>query len=166
MIHYVKGDATEIVPSGPTLLMHIVNTRGGWGKGFVVAVSKRWPQPEASYRQWFAQKYWDGQPFKLGEIQRVLVEPNLYVVNMIAQEGYGRGNLALHRSDEPNTTPPIRYEALEACLKKVSQLAQDLGAVVVAPKIGSGLAGGDWVRIEALIERTLAEVAVTIYEYL
>ena len=35
------------------------------------------------------------------------------------------------------------------------------------PRIGAGLAGGDWQRIEAIVVRTLAEasVSVTVYDY-
>ena len=35
------------------------------------------------------------------------------------------------------------------------------------PRIGAGLAGGDWQRIEAIVVATLAEagVPVTVYDY-
>lgn len=165
-ITYKKGDATNplIEPDRNGLIIHIANTRGGWGKGFVLAVSKRWPEPEAAYRQWFAQKYWDEQPFELGKIQAVKVEPNLHVCNMIAQEGYGLNNQALHQTGEPNGTPPIRYIALSECLTRVAVLAKSLGASVHGPRFGSGLSGGSWPRIEEIINRVLADVPVYIYE--
>jgi hypothetical protein len=90
--------------------------------------------------------------------------PTLSAVNMIAQTGYGKGNLQLHRGAEPDATPPIRYDALEACLSKVSQAAAHFGAEVFAPKIGSGLAGGNWTVIEEMINRVLKGVPVTVYE--
>jgi hypothetical protein len=31
-------------------IAHVCNDRGGWGKGFVMAISQRWPQPEMEYR--------------------------------------------------------------------------------------------------------------------
>src|SRR4029077_8760714 len=30
----------------------VCNDAGGWGKGFVIAVSRRWPEPERRYRAW------------------------------------------------------------------------------------------------------------------
>jgi len=179
---YVKGDATRpIVTNRPGLIMHIVNDRGGWGRGFVVALSKRSPHPEAAYREWHATgRSGDGHRFELGQIQVVTIDhtpmtvydatgevrtvPTLSVVNMVSQAGYGKNNLQRHRSAEPDTTPPIRYDALEACLSKVSQAAAHLGAEIFCPKIGSGLAQGNWSLIEDMINRVLKGVSVTVYE--
>ena len=75
MIKYLIGDATQptpdVVESGPEngvrLITHICNNQGGWGRGFVVALSKRWPEPERAYRQWFRAG------LELGHIQTVKV---------------------------------------------------------------------------------------------
>ncbi len=53
-IEYVSGDATRPVGDGCKVIVHICNDRGGWGKGFVLALSKRWKQPEAAYRNWYS----------------------------------------------------------------------------------------------------------------
>lgn len=63
MINYLKGDATNPEISGNKIIAHICNDVGGWGKGFVVAVSKRWKEPELSYREW----YKSGENFNLGD---------------------------------------------------------------------------------------------------
>jgi O-acetyl-ADP-ribose deacetylase (regulator of RNase III) len=47
--------------------------------------------------------------------------------------------------------PPIRYDALEKCLKAVYKRAYALGCTVHAPRIGCVLAGGDWKYISQLI---------------
>ena len=54
-IAYRKGDATAPVASGAKIICHVCNDIGGWGKGFVLAISKRWPEPEAHYRAWYKQ---------------------------------------------------------------------------------------------------------------
>src|SRR4051794_21518535 len=63
--------------------------------------------------------------------------------------------------------PPIRYEAVAECLAGVAVKACDLGASVHMPRIGCGLAGGDWAKIEPLIERQLVAngVDVTVYAF-
>lgn len=167
IIQYRNGDATRPVvgPDEQALIVHVSNDRGGWGRGFVLAVSKRWPQPEAAYRQWFAQKSWDGIPFELGQIQAVRVSPTLQVCNMIAQAGYGRNNQQLHQGSEPNVTPPIRYGALENCLIKVANLANQLGASIHMPRIGTGLAGSSWGLIEPIVSHRLAGLPVTVYDF-
>jgi hypothetical protein len=51
-------------------------------------------------------------------------------------------------------------------LAKVAQKALELEASVHMPRIGCGLAGGEWSRIEPLIVNSLCEkgVDVTVYD--
>ncbi|GGV82427.1 hypothetical protein GCM10010294_57570 [Streptomyces griseoloalbus] len=51
-ITYVRGDATVPSVKGVKIVAHVRNDLGGWGKGFVLALSRRWPEPEAAYRAW------------------------------------------------------------------------------------------------------------------
>lgn len=147
MIEYVTGDATKPVGTGPKLLIHVCNDAGGWGAGFVLAVSKRWKEPERAYRAWRNRP-----DFTLGRIQVVDVTKSLSVVNMLAQEGYrGRG-------------PHIRYDALRQCLDAVAELARERGASVHCPRIGCGLAGGRWENVAPLIESALIGVPVHVYD--
>ena len=145
-MQYRQGDATEL-PDVPVVLAHICNNAGGWGRGFVLAVSRRWAEPERSYRQ-MARQY-GGRP-PLGEVQFVSVGPEQWVANMVAQDGY----------QSRENPVPLRYEALEATLAKVAAFAAEKGAVVQMPKIGAGLGGGEWTRIVGLVERTMAMHAV------
>jgi O-acetyl-ADP-ribose deacetylase (regulator of RNase III) len=152
-IQYKKGDATDLskVP-GPKILMHIVNSEGKWGAGFVLALSKRWKEPEIRYRSVSIDELF------LGSIQAVAVEKNLIVVNMVAQElGWSMGS-------DGKMKPPIRYESLNECLDRVDSLAWHFGASVHAPRIGAGLAGGDWDKIEKIIMEQLSYHDVTIYD--
>jgi O-acetyl-ADP-ribose deacetylase (regulator of RNase III) len=63
--------------------------------------------------------------------------------------------------------PPVRYQAIEQCLRTLSDHALELRASVHMPRIGCGLAGGRWDRIEPLILAELCErdVSVTIYDF-
>ncbi|MDN3353409.1 Appr-1-p processing protein [Actinomadura sp. DC4] len=111
-IHYLQGDATCPQVKGPKVIAHVCNDRGGWGKGFVVAVSRRWPEPEAAYRQWHRDRA--GNDFRLGAAQLVQVTPDTWVANMIGQHGT--------RSSR-STGPPIRYDALRRCLHTLASHA-------------------------------------------
>jgi len=152
-IAYLKGDATAPVADGPKVICHICNDVGGWGKGFVVAISKRWPEPEAQYRAWHAQG--ESAGFRLGAIQLVDVAPTLKVANMIAQRDIRA----------TGGVPPIRYDALQECLTSLSSHAAMLGASVHMPRIGCGLAGGSWDEVEAIITATLVASAVPVHVY-
>lgn len=151
-IHYRIGDATRPEGDGQRIIAHICNDMGGWGKGFVLALSSRWPTPEIDYRDWFAQR----EPsFELGAVQIVEVEERLLVANMIAQHGI-RARAK---------TPPIRYEALRTCLASLANDTLRLGASVHMPRIGCGLAGGTWEEIAPIIEETLLTAGVDVHVY-
>ena len=64
-IQYIKGDATQPTGNGNKIIVHVCNDIGGWGKGFVMALSKRWKAPEQEYRNWYVSQ--DG--FELGAVQ-------------------------------------------------------------------------------------------------
>ena len=151
-IRYRAGDATAPSAEGNKIIAHICNDQGAWGKGFVLAVSRRWQQPAEAFKGWFREK----SGCDLGAVQFVQVEPDVWVANMIAQHGLRA----------QNGIPPIRYEALKACLEKVAVKAKELGATVHMPRIGCGLAGGEWSRIEPIIVDALCRqgIEVTIYD--
>lgn len=65
-IQYIKGDATSPQAKGTKIICHICNNLGGWGKGFVLAISKRWPEPEKQYREW--HRFRAENDFELGNI--------------------------------------------------------------------------------------------------
>jgi O-acetyl-ADP-ribose deacetylase (regulator of RNase III) len=153
-IEYVAGDATAPEGSGPKIIAHVCNDAGGWGKGFVVAISRRWPDPEAAFRSWYRGRATNS--FALGAVQLVPVAGDLHVANMIGQHG--------HRPNAED--PPVRYEAIETALGTLGETALGLGASVHMPRIGCGLAGGRWELIEPLIDKGLVRhgVAVTVYD--
>ncbi|MFE2924603.1 macro domain-containing protein [Streptomyces goshikiensis] len=153
-LRIIAGDATCPQAKGPKIIAHVCNDIGGWGKGFVLAVSTRWPEPEARYREWHRGR--SGNDFGLGAVQLVRVQPDVWVANMIGQRGIRTGS----------SGPPIRYDAVERCLATLADHAVELGASVHMPRIGCGLAGGKWSRIEPLITGALCarDVDVTVYE--
>jgi len=128
---------------------------GKWGKGFVLAVSKRWSEPERQYRAAFAQP-----PFpQLGDVQFVPVGGNVTVANLIGQHGVRRSGAG--------SAPPIRYGAIRRGLEKIAAFADQYDASVVMPRIGCGLAGGTWEEILPIIEATLLarNIPVSVYDF-
>jgi hypothetical protein len=86
-LRVIKGDATSPQAKGRKIIAHICNDLGGWGKGFVLTISKRWPEPERAYRHWHRDRA--GNDFGLGATQLVQVRPDTWVANMLAQHGRG-----------------------------------------------------------------------------
>jgi O-acetyl-ADP-ribose deacetylase (regulator of RNase III) len=153
-IRYVIGDATRPQGAGPHVIVHVCNDIGGWGRGFVVAVSRRWPEPERAYRAW-SRGHGDA-PFALGQVQFVRVEEQLWVANLIGQ----------HDIRPHGGTPPIRYPAVREGLARVAAFAQRHGASIHMPRIGAGLAGGSWAEVSDIIRDELVGrgLAVTVYD--
>ena len=153
-INYIQGDATQPIGKGNKIIVHICNDIGGWGKGFVMAISKRWKEPEKQYRNWFKTK--DG--FELGNVQFVETESELIIANLIGQHKIRKDELG---------NPPIRYDAVREGLKKVGRKAKEINAEVHMPRIGCGLAGGKWEEIEPIILEEISShgIAVTVYDF-
>ncbi len=161
MIQYVKGDATNpkaIDPNKVVVIPHCCNSVGAWGSGFVMAISKKWKQPEQRYREMFK-----GYPNPLGTAEFVLVEKDMFVVNMIGQVG-------VQSSDNPY--PLQNYKHLWNAMQNVKDQLDYLEqstlklAEIHCPKFGSGLAGGHWPIIEAMIEKLWAKHFTTVvYEF-
>ncbi|MGW2418993.1 macro domain-containing protein [Streptomyces sp. NPDC001709] len=154
-IMYVRGDATVPSVKGTKVIAHVCNDIGGWGKGFVLALSRRWPEPERAYRAWHRDRAHND--FALGAVQLVRVEPYVWVANMVGQRGIRRGSKGV----------PVRYEAIDTALARLADEVTELGASVHMPRIGCGLAGGTWSRIEPLITERLVKraIPVTVYDH-
>jgi O-acetyl-ADP-ribose deacetylase (regulator of RNase III) len=84
------------------------------------------------------------------------------VGHMVTQDDYGRIPGRVY----------VDYDAVGACLREVARAAAEgvPGTVlaggfasVAMPKFGAGLAGGDWRRIEAIVERECGHLDVTVH---
>lgn len=160
LITYVKGDATYLpIAEKPQLLVHIVNDIGAWGKGFVLAVSKKWPSAKTKYKRWISDNVEAGVGV-LGGVFIHKLDEHVEIAHMCAQHGI-RKNM--------HGPAPIRYDALERALTTVAVqfTATKKWAGVHMPYIGCGLAGGTWPEVELIVRRTLCarRVPTTVYEF-
>ena len=145
-LHYLIGDATEPVIR-PAIIAHVCNDVNAFGAGFVVALSKKFPEAKKVYHEWFKT----GSP-QLGDVQFVQVSPDILIANMIAQ----------HDIKWKNRIPPIRYKALELCLEKVYEKASLSFSTLHMPRIGCTLSGGAWDIVSGIINNK-ASVETYIY---
>ena len=154
-INYLKGDASLPLEEH-TLIIHVVNILGKWGKGFVLSLSKQFPIAKSDYVKWSKDK----ETFGLGEVQFVCVDQQkaTFVANMLAQHGV--------RKNDKDRTAYIDYNVLRLCLRKVARFALKNRLSIQMPKIGSGLAGGDWREIEKIINEELIyyKIKCTVFE--
>ncbi len=150
-ITYIKGDLFEMMnacSSSNHLIIHICNDIGKWGKGFVLAISKKWKRPQIEYLAL--------TEYIMGNVQFIKVESNISVANIIAQKGIN----SMHG------TPICRvdYDVLKNCLRSVNQYATTYKCHIHMPLIGCGLAGGQWSIVSEIIKQTF-DPSVAIYVY-
>lgn len=172
MIEYTKGDifsyvknevAEGTIAESPILIVHCCNNVGAWGRGFVVALSEFDPRPERAYREWaearrgvMVNTMGELRPryvLPLGKAQAVVLErheekPALVVGNIIGQHDIGRKSVR----------PPVRYDAIHSGLvslyESIIHENREREWRLWLPKMGSGLAGGEWEYIEAILLMT------------
>lgn len=134
MITYLKGDATRSDVNA--VIAHLCNNLGLWGAGFSGALGRRWRSVYHDYQ---------AGPWPLGEtiFTHVGQHPTIWVASMVAQRGVARGR----------SRDLVDYVALAECLDTVRQMALAGGLAIHMPRIGCGLAGSSWEKIEPLVAK-------------
>lgn len=142
------------------IIPHVCNNVGVFGGGFSGAISARFPIVQENF-------YLLGNKTKLGYVQFISVFKNslthneLVISNMIAQNG----------TISKKNPRPLNYEYLVKCMLEVRKYAEDLkqkseqNVEIHCPKFGSGLAGGNWLFIENLIDDIWKNLPVYVYSY-
>ncbi len=144
MIVYKQGD---ILVSDEKRIAHGCNCSGGFGSGFAKAVAERYPSVKMGYLYRYNTCGW-----RLGFVQILGVGDGSgrEVANCATQQRYGR----------PDEGPYVSYEAVRQVIKELVRSWPDGFAM---PKVGAGLAGGNWDIISKIIEEESGLVEVRVY---
>jgi len=145
MVHYKKGNLLEATQD---IIAHGCNCSGGFGRGVAGQIAKKWPAVKAAYFRQYNAFGW-----KLGFTQYVDVGDKI-IVNCGTQEKYF-----------PLGVCHANYAAIHAAMNEVRDYAKQKGLSIAIPKIGAGLAGGDWNDIRNILEEVFFEYNVTVYEF-
>lgn len=142
----VTGNLITMAREGAfDVIAHGCNCMCTMGAGIAVPVRQTWPE---AYQADLATE--KGDQAKLGTCTQAVVGP-LTVVNAYTQYDYrGKG-------------VKVDYDAVASCMAWIR--TNHGGKRIGLPKIGAGLAGGDWTRIEEIIATELAGEDVTIVEF-
>lgn len=156
-IKYVKGDATNpyIIPNYYSVICHCCNALGAWGRGFVVPLGARFPKAKDKYRELIKTTSKDE---RLGKVSFAKVTKDIVVANIIGQYGiYSKDN-----------KPLVNYDAIRQGFETVIKnfKTHNMQFTIHMPKIGCGLAKGDWNVIENIIKDTFLKEKIDVYVYL
>lgn len=149
-IKLIKGD---LFSTKCDIIAHGVNGQGVMGSGVAKIVKEKYPQAYLDYTTKHRKSGWF-----LGQVQLVHVGENpRFIANCCTQQDYGRDVDQRY----------VSYDAVLQCLDGLLNFAEREGYSVAMPKIGAGLANGDWNIIFAII-RSLSfkydSVAIEVYE--
>lgn len=156
-IKYIKGDATEPIVIGDkySVICHCCNALGAWGKGFVVPLGKKYPIAREKYLEFIKNTPKEN---RLGSVSFAKVNDNIIVANIIGQ----------YYTYPKDGKIPLDYEALEKGFKFIINIFKmhKMPLTIHMPKIGCGLAGGDWNVVEKIIKNTFIKEEIEVYVYL
>lgn len=155
-IKYIKGDATEpiVIDDKYSVICHCCNALGAWGKGFVVPLGKKYPIAREKYLEFIKNTPKEN---RLGSVSFAKVSDNIIVANIIGQ----------YYTYPKDGKIPLDYEALEKGFKFIINIFKmhKMPLTIHMPKIGCGLAGGDWNVVEKIIKNTFINENIEVYVY-
>jgi O-acetyl-ADP-ribose deacetylase (regulator of RNase III) len=143
-----KGDCfTTTQP----IICHGVNCSRGFASGFAAQVARLHPE----VRQAYLDKY-DRDGWRLGDYQVVELASPTPTLRMIAnlgtQQFYGREQGRVY----------VDYDGLRTAVNGLFDYAEDLGMGVAMPRIGCGLAGGDWSIVSDIIAESIRSRSIDV----
>ena len=151
-IKYLHGNALEPRGEDAKVICQLVNDRARkWGGGIAKQAARKYPNAEISFSSWITVI---SPNERLGMVHFVEAEQDVYLSSLIAQAGFG-----------PSNRPRIRYHALEEALARVANFAAGKNASVHMPRIGTGVADGNWNMIKDMIEEIFTGSGLEVIVY-
>ena len=156
MIEYVKDD---LIKSDCDVIIHGCNCFNCMGAGIAKQIKETYPD---AYKKDCSTVY--GDKNKLGTFTHVKVpniyfpDKDVYIVNAYSQYTYGRKDGEIYAD----------YKAINEVMSRISNFFVDTDEKtfkIGMPKIGAGLARGDWEMISEIINRAFAGKTVYVYEW-
>ena len=136
------------------LIAHGISTVGVYGAGLALQIAKQYPVAKQSYMRKYKAEGWE-----LGDVQYVPIigeagqHPKLWIANCCTQQDVGTHKIQLD------------YDALAACITDMLAWCKISNHPLFLPKIGCGLAGGDFKKVVSIIRECIrnTKISVTVY---
>lgn len=142
MIEIVAGD---IFKDEANILVHGVNCRGVFNAGFASEVAKHYPKAKEAYLEAYKNR-----DVHLGGYIAVKVGYKI-IINAVTQDHYGN----------PKNGPYINYDAFRNAIRAV--LKNFPNDTITMPKIGAGLAGGNWKILQQILSEESQGRLIRVY---
>lgn len=136
-MEYINGDITQITEG---VIVHQVNCQGAIGAGLSGQLIAKYPQLETDYRNACKGK----TPEELmGTMLQTIIDEKLSIVSVFAQLNYGNA----YKTHEVYTDMDVLVQDLEYLSTVYPE-----DKFYIPYRIGCGLAGGNWEKLEKRIK--------------
>jgi O-acetyl-ADP-ribose deacetylase (regulator of RNase III) len=169
-IQYKKGD---LLKCEEKILMHGCNAQGVMGAGIAKAIRDKYPEAFEQYKKAVSWNKKHGVPLSdlLGRVIWIPCNDKI-ILDAITQEFYGRDakryvsyKAVRQAIGNTNSTIEIIASKVPKSLQSVLGTSITLPYPFALPKIGAGLAKGDWNIIEAIIEEETTCTQPVVYTW-
>lgn len=141
-----KDILREINPHRPTVIIHGCNCMRTMGAGIARYLSNEFPIILTIDKQTA-----HGDRSKLGTYSKAIISEEFHILNCYTQ----------HHHRKFGGKAPVDYDAIRQCLRSINQEYD--GWEIRSPKIGCGLAGGNWAIVKNIFEEELGSQDVKVY---
>jgi O-acetyl-ADP-ribose deacetylase (regulator of RNase III) len=145
----IEGDLIRLAIEGKfDIVVHGCNCFHTMGAGIARQIKNKFPQ---AYGADLETPY--GSKDKLGKFSHCIVPKGngFIIINAYTQYSFG------------TDSPAVDYDAVRSCFKEIKK--EYTGMKIGYPKIGCGLAGGDWNIVSKIIDEELQGEDHTLVEY-
>lgn len=145
---YIKGDIIEIFRKGNDIA-HGCNCFCTMGAGIALSLANNFPQIRGADN--FEDSYFDNERDKLGNFSIATHNNDKNACYNLYTQYRGGANLD--------------YGALLNCFINLNKARKDIDRPLYIPRIGAGIAGGDWKIIEKLINLATPSIDIIVVDY-
>lgn len=137
------------------ILVHGCNCQGKMGSGIALQFRQTYPQVYIDYTDEWC-KYRQEPQTLLGKVVYTKVSSKLIIASAFTQLYYGNDPSVVY----------VNYPAIETAFTDINKIALELDMSIKSPRIGAGLANGNWNTImNILMKCNLPTVKQTVFEY-
>lgn len=140
----IQGD---ILQTDCDIIAHGCNCVNGFGSGIAGQIALKYPLVKQAYHRYHMNVGW-----ALGDIQLVGINNGKIIANCATQQEY-----------YPRDRVHADYHAIERVCLKLKDYCIVNNKTLALPRIGCGLAGGDWNLVKKIYEKVFNDIDVKVY---
>lgn len=149
MLTAVEHDNDPDVESGKVFFTHGCNCHAAMGSGIAPQIASKFPQVEEQDRLFYNLMHRQNKSmFMLGESRPVSLSRNVTIFNSYTQYYPGKD---------------FRLAALYKAFVNINTMIK--GHTLIIPRIGAGVAGGDWEEISKAIDMAAPDVNIIVVDW-